>query len=376
MKIIILSAGNSIHTIRWVNGLSSLGYCVTLITQHEVEHKNYNDNVQIISFPYNGVLGYFILGYKLRRIINEIKPDIVNAHYASGYGTTARLVNFKPYLLSVWGSDVYDFPHKSRFHHWLIKKNIESATAIASTSQAMANHVKKIISFEGEIFITPFGVDTEIFKNKDDEYCKFNDNIVIGTVKTMEKTYGVDLLILSFAEVLRRLKIACPSLANKIILRLVGTGGEIEQLKNLVKEINLEGAVEFLGFIEHKKVPDILNKLDIYVALSRSESFGVAILEASSCGLPVIVSNVGGLPEVVLNNKTGFIVNSEDVHQAADAIEKLVMSETLRKEMGLAGRQFVLTKYSWNKSLEVMSNVYKLIYKKFSKFKNNGDCKK
>ena len=55
-------------------------------------------------------------------------------HYASGYGTTAMLSRHRPYLLSVWGSDVYDFPNEGRIKRWLLRRNLRHATALASTS--------------------------------------------------------------------------------------------------------------------------------------------------------------------------------------------------------------------------------------------------
>ena len=74
----------------------------------------------------------------------------------------------------------------------------------------------------------------------------------------------------------------------------------------------------FPGYIKHDVVQDYHNMIDIFCAVSLSESFGVAVLESSACGKPVIVSNVGGLPEVVDNAKTGFIVESKNIDQLAE----------------------------------------------------------
>ena len=92
------------------------------------------------------------------------------------------------------------------------------------------------------------------------------------------------------------------------------------------------------GPVPHEKVPDILGQLDIYVAASRWESFGVAVLEAAACGLPVVVSDVGGLPEVVEHGITGFVVRREDPGSVADALIRLVSSGELRRRMGDAAR--------------------------------------
>jgi glycosyltransferase involved in cell wall biosynthesis len=97
--------------------------------------------------------------------------------------------------------------------------------------------------------------------------------------------------------------------------------------------------------------------LDIYVALSRQESFGVAVIEAGAAGRPVVVSNVGGLPEVVRDGETGFIVPPNDPDAAADALERLVRDQLLRRQMGEAGAQHVAKNYSWDASVQTMIKV-------------------
>ena len=118
-------------------------------------------------------------------------------------------------------------------------------------------------------------------------------------------------------------------------------------------------------FVDNSIVPDYLNMIDVYVALSiiDSESFGVAIVEASACEIPVVVSNVGGLPEVVDDTITGFVVKSKNSQEAAKAIEKLILNKELRLKMGKAGRERVKELYNWEENVNQMINIYKSIVK-------------
>ena len=143
MRVVLLAGANSIHTIRWANGLKAAGLDVYLISQHPLMHQ-LNEGIHYYELPNRGVLGYFLIVSQVKKLLLDIKPDIVNAHYASGYGTTARLVNYHPYVLSVWGSDIYLFPKKSFIHHWLVKKNLLAADAIASTSHCMDLETNKL----------------------------------------------------------------------------------------------------------------------------------------------------------------------------------------------------------------------------------------
>ena len=101
-----------------------------------------------------------------------------------------------------------------------------------------------------------------------------------------------------------------------------------------------------------------MEDISIFCALSRQESFGVAVLEASALGIPVIVSNRGGLPEVVINESTGIIIEKLNPESASKAILKLVRDYEYRKFLGENGREFVNKKYNWNDSLNMIVKTY------------------
>jgi len=355
MKIVLLSGYSAIHTVRWANGLCLRGHDVYLLSLHR-HGDTLDPRVKLILFPFPPPVGYYLNVLFVRYMLKKIKPDIVNAHYASGYGTLGRLCNFHPYVLSVWGSDVYDFPHNSVRNRRLVVKNLKSADMVCSTSHAMAKVTKKLCPELQEICITPFGVDTDTF-------CPAGtgageNTITIGTVKTLNHKYGIDILIRAFAEMRESISRGDSALADMLRLLIVGEGVDRDDLVQLAESSGIGAVTQFAGSVPYSKVPEYLNKIDIYAAFSRLESFGVAIIEASSCGVPVIVSDVDGPSEVVISGKTGLIVQRENVQESAAALEKLVRDKGLRQQFGSGGRVHVQTLYDWEKSLEIMENVY------------------
>jgi glycosyltransferase involved in cell wall biosynthesis len=373
MRVVLLSGASSIHTQRWANGLAVLDVDVHVISQQQLQG-TLDARASLHIYPDRGALGYFFMASNVRKLIQKINPDIVNAHYASGYGTTAHLVNFKPWLLSVWGSDVYDFPYKSPIHKWGVVSNLMAADAVASTSHCMAAQTRRLAPSLGDIAITPFGVDCEQFslvptqqslKSEQDP----NRLIVIGTVKTLAHKYGIDVLIKAFALARSALAQTDASMANRLRLRIVGGGPDAAELKTLAAEQQINDAVVFLGNVSHTQVPDELRQLDIYAALSREESFGVAALEAGAVGLPVVVSDAGGLPEVVVHGQTGLVVLKDNAQVAAEALLQLILSPNLRQQLGGAGRAHVLANYSWDASLKNMLAVYQSVIEQHKKKK-------
>ena len=252
--------------------------------------KLYNVQTHILPFP--KPFGYYLNALFLKRLLKKIKPDIFHVHYATGCGTLGRICGYKPSLLSVWGTDVMVTPHDSKRMKDLVIKNLEYYDWIFSTSKIMTKSVLDLCpQIKDNISHVPIGVDTNTFLPIEN---KNKDVLTVGTVKVLDHIYGIDILIKSFSKVYNLYKNENNQIYKKLRLKIVGGGPQIEDLKNLVKKMRINKITEFTGQVPNHEVPRYLGSLDIYVAMSRVESFGVAIVEASSCALPVIVSNAGG----------------------------------------------------------------------------------
>lgn len=364
MRIVFIAPGSSIHTVRWINAMSNRGHDVSLITMHDEEVNSFNDNVQIFNLPIKNSLGYYLNFPFIKNIIKKIKPDIVNTHYASGYGTLSRLLNFTPTLLSVWGSDVFDFPYQSKFKKSILVKNLKSSTEIASTSYVMKKQTQKFVA-DKKINITPFGINLNKFKIVDKKTKK--ETINIGTIKTLTEKYGIKYLIKAVKILLDRLyEEDLLELKTQIRLTIIGEGKQKEDLINLSKKLDISSITTFVGLIPHKKVPEYLNSFDIFCVPSLQESFGVSAIEASACGLPVIASDVGGLPEVIEDKVTGYIVPSKDAKKLADKLYNLVINKEKRENLGEKGRKRVEELYNWNKNVDKMEEIYRTLIKKYN----------
>lgn len=368
MRILILSDSDSPHTLKWVKSLALQNIEIGIFSIHKANLKIYEDvkNLSIYDLGIDRKLQskdekdlskvlYFKGITQLKKILKIFKPDILHAHYASSNGLLGSLSSFHPLIISVWGSDVYNFPKRSLIHKAIIKFNLSKADQILSTSNTMKREIENYTS--KEIIVTPFGIDVELFKPKNVKRVFEQDDLVIGTIKTLEKKYGIEYLIRAFSIVKNNHS------TKSLKLLIVGKGSQEQYLKNLVKELGIQNDTVFTGYVNHEIIQDYHNMIDINVSASTedSESFGVAILEASACGKPVIVSNVGGLPEVVENGKTGFIVENKSTDSIVAALEKFIFNPELRNQFGQNGRNNVIQNYDWNKSVEQMVSIYKKI---------------
>ncbi|KMT22610.1 glycosyltransferase [Clostridium cylindrosporum] len=354
MKICYLADANSSHTRKWCDFFSSKGYEIHVISLNDGEIKGVKvhslgiDNSKV---AYGGIfskLNYVKRIFKIRSLIKEIKPNILHAHYASSYGLLGSLCKFHPFILSVWGSDIYSFPMESGLKRKIIEHNLKCADYLMSTSQDMARETSKYTN--KDIMITPFGVDTSLFRPLD---VKKDNKIVIGAIKTLESHYGIDYLVKAFA-------ILCNKHDN-ILLKIGGKGSQLDNLKALVKDLNIENKVEFLGFLSQDEIVKQFNVFDIAVVPSLHESFGVASIEAQATGTPVVVTNAGGLPETVEGDITGFIVNKGDENELSIAIDKLIVDEDLRIKMGESARSFIEKNYRVDENFKKVDELYRKI---------------
>lgn len=363
MKILFLAPANSIHTVRWVNALSERGHDVFLVSL--VSHKNQENNisykVKAYELPISGMKGYYLNAIWLHKLEEKIKPDVVNVHYASGYGTLMRVAGLKKTVLSVWGSDVYDFPYRNLICMRIIQKNLNYAEKIASTSYSMAEQTRKIIHKDLNIAVTPFGVDLHQFVEK--EINERNDRIVIGCIKTLEQKYGINYLIKAIKLLIVKLEEkSLEGIAKKVHCCIYGGGSQKEMLQNLIDNLEMTDVISLKGKIPHEKVPSTLSQMDIFCVLSESESFGVAAVEASAQGIPVVASDVSGFKEVIEDGVTGIIVKRKSPEEAEKALEVLVLDNDLRIKMGQAGRKRVEKLYDWEENVGIMVKVYESMY--------------
>jgi glycosyltransferase involved in cell wall biosynthesis len=279
---------------------------------------------------------------------------VLHVHYASGYGTLGRLSGFQPTILSVWGSDITEFARNSPIRRYLLKKNLKYPELLCATSEFLRRETEKLVMPRNPIVVTPFGVDCQIFRPRQSD--AHANEFVVGTVKTLSEGYGIDRLLEAFA-----LFQQAATRAIKLKLRIVGGGPDRRELERKAHRLGIAHLTEFTGPVPADAVPNLLAGFSVYVALSRIESFGLAVLEASAAGIPAIVSDAGGLSEVVADGVTGVVIPDGSPRLASDAMIRLLRDPDERRRMGVAGRRFVSNNFPIDKTIVTMEEVYQSI---------------
>ena len=351
--IAMLVVATNIHAIRWINALAERGLDLIVITQQPPLPGDFHPSVRFCLLPFRGGLAYLLNALALPRLFARSGARLLHVHYAGGYGATVWLSGIRNALFSVLGGDVYDVPERSWLHRSAVCGALKGAARITSTSHAMKAQVERL-GITTPIDVVPFGVDTDLFQPRPES--RAIRRLIVGTVKTLTRKYGIDTLIRGFALALD----TSAFLALDPELRIVGHGPARAEYEQIARELGIADRVKFYGAVPHEAVPGLLAQFDIFAAVSRydSESFGVAIIEASACGLPVVVSDAGGLPEVVADEVTGIVIPRDDPEALSAALVRLGQDRALRLRLGRAGRDRVKELYEWSDCVTMMVKVY------------------
>ena len=355
MVICFLAPSGNYHTIKWARWFVSHGHTVHVIsfTDAPIEGAavHYIDPGVGTAESDGKKIRYLLQAGKVRRLLKEIKPDIVNAHFATSYGTVAALSGVRRYVLSVWGADVYDFPGKSPLHRALLQFSLFMAPVIFSTSRAMAEELKKYT--RKKVYITPFGVDMNLF-HPDQGGERSGGGFVIGTVKALVPKYGIDELLRAAAFVRKER----PDIPLRV--RIAGSGACEEEYRQLAKDLGIDSITGWLGFIPQERAAEEWADMDVGVVASvlESESFGVSAVEAEASGTPVIISDIPGLMEATRPGVTSVVVPRRNSRAIGEAVIDLYDHPDKREAMGSRGRQYVEKRFELNHCFERVEKLF------------------
>lgn len=299
----------------------------------------------------------FIVVYKnvtkIFRYFTKIDFDLIFAG-ASG-GSNLLLA----YILSrIFKKKVICFAHGNDFlitHFLSLKTSLfHSMDRVIVSNQNTKEMISKIHKLEeNKLKILHFGLiiyDYLLKENKLDLRRKYNISMktfIILSVGRHVKRKNFDLVIKG----LKRLKEELPN--YKIKYYLIGRGNYTIHLKDLVKSLNLNDSVFFLGYCKEKTRNEFYKLSDLFVMPSISqkgdvEGFGMVFLEANLFGKPVIGTYSGGMIESIIDEETGFLIQPNDMDSLIQKIDYLIKNPQERERMGQKARQRVLKEYNWN----------------------------
>jgi D-inositol-3-phosphate glycosyltransferase len=244
---------------------------------------------------------------------------------------------------------------------------LKRANAIIASSPQEVKNILDLYKVTGEnIELIRAGVDKNLFKPISPENAKKTTGLdyknLILFVGRITKAKGLSILLKALSTVKEKFKKG---------IKLVVIGGDVsgimhseeekkekERLKKMIKTLDLEDDVRFLGPVEREKLPFYYSLADICVIPSLYETFGLVAVEAMSCGAPVIASRVGGLKHTVKEGYSGlhFVPGRSD--SLAKALLKLLENPERLKKMKTNARKRAAIEFSLERTSKQIKELY------------------
>jgi len=374
LKIIYFSRNYTPHDYRFLSSLSKtkheIFYLKLEANQRQTEDRPVPENVQQIlwaggqrEFRWRDVPKYVL---SLRKVIREIKPDLIHAGPIQNCAFLAALSGFRPFLAMSWGYDLVMDADKSAWMRWVTRYTLKRSAYFTSDANVTR---EKAISFgmnPEKTVIFPWGTDIKHFVPKSTEGKKRKaetrnrksqivnrKSVTLFCSRTWESIYGVDVLANAIVKV--------ASVNPDVNLILLGGGSQGAKIRQILMNGGVMERVHFGGQVGQRDLPRWYHMADVYISPSHVDGSSVSLMEALASGLPCLVSDIAGNKEWIEDGVNGWLFRDGDADDLAGKILSATKSRRSFKKIGEAARKTAEERANWRKNFGKLLEAYEKV---------------
>jgi len=361
LKICYLANAQSIHTQRWARHFARQGNQVSVVSFEPGSI----EGVEIIALtkilPFHRLNILWNLG-KVRKMVCQVRPDVLHAHYVTSYGFAGALTGKHPFVVTAWGTDVLIMPEVSRTYRQMVRFALRRADLVTS----MADHMTQLLLHRGyvtaeQLVTLPFGVDTNHFNLSRRSKPHGEPPFKVVSTRRLDTGMDVDTLV-------RAIPIVMASIMGEPIRFIfAGDGPCRREIEGIARNLKVGDVIEFLGEVSHQDMPALLGQADVFVSTSPSDGNNISLNEAMACGAFPIATDIPANRAWINSGKNGFLYPCRDREQLANRIIEALRRPDLRQQVMPENWEIISTRASWAHSMKEMeSHYHRLCQKKYS----------
>lgn len=296
---------------------------------------------------------------KLARFARANRVDIIHAHVGRDYTPVA------------WAAPrgrTHRGPRVVITRHVLFPLNcfnrfmLSNVSRVIAVSEAVAHALRATGVFDPDkIRVVANGIDLRrfeearaSFEREETERGTTRRALRVGIVGELSEVKGQE-------DFVRAAALLLDEFAGRIEFLIIGeesaASGEYRaRLEKLIEELRLTQSVQLMG--RRDDVAPLIASLDVLVSASRTEAFGMVLVEAAACGVPVVATATEGAREIVDDGVTGLIVPIGDVRATASAVAALLRDGDLRRSLGLRARESARERFGLERMVAETERVY------------------
>jgi len=368
MKIIYFSRTYTPHDYRFLSSLSNteheVHYLRLEVSKRQTEDRAVPENIRQILWA--GGQGEFRwrdlprLTLNLRRLTQQIKPDLIHAGPVQTCAFLAVLSGFRPVLTMSWGYDLVMEADKTAWMRGVTRYTLKRSAFFVSDANVSRDKAIHFGMDSEKTVIFPWGTDIDHFTPRTPKPAALNaskgSNLRTFTLfcnRTWEPIYGVDVLAKAFVRVAAE--------NPGVDLVLLGGGSQGARIRQILMNGGVLDRVQFGGHVAQADLPRWYHMADLYVSTSHVDGSSVSLMEALASGLPCLVSDIPGNREWIEDGVNGWLFRDGDVEDLAAKISHAIRNHQRFERIGASARRTAEQKADWKKNFGKLLEVYDVI---------------
>jgi glycosyltransferase involved in cell wall biosynthesis len=338
-----------------VDGLQGAFECTVLVNASDSRTRvDVQNDVTIVRAGTLGKIAMTPISPDFARLFWRIRADLVHLHFPNPPGEMSYLglKRSVPMVLSYHNDLVRPAWAVPLYRPWL-RRVLRLARRILVGDASTADGSADLRPVRDRCTIVPYGIDTASLRATDRtarltaRLRQQSQRPIVLFVGQLRYYKGLDILIRAVQTL-------------DVTVLIVGSGTEKAVLQRLSADLGMEDRVRFVGAVPECDLPAYYHAADLFVLPSvyRSESFGIAMLEAQACGVPCVSTELGTATSVVnQHGLSGLVVTPGSVGALTDAIRTLLADPDLRRRMGRRARELA-DRFTAARMVARISDVY------------------
>ncbi len=356
LRLAYLSIGRHIHTERWLTWFARRGHDVHLLTVQPGPMPGVH--VHDITTPMGPKpLRYAVSLVKVRSILGALHPDLLHTHFLTGYGYWGVFSGWHPFMLTVWGDDVYVTPFENAIKHRLAHAALARADYVTGDSEDIVAACVKLGADPERSEVVQWGVDFEAFHAgvsgapvRERLGIPPGAPVVLSTRSFTQPYYNIDLVVDTAPRVRERFP--------DVHYVIAGNEGDDAAFRARAERAGLTDRVHWVGRIPHPELPAWLNAATVFLTVPSVDATAVSLLEAMACRRAVVATDLPSAAEWIRDGETGLTVPPRDGEALVEAISRYLGDPRLRERVGAAAEGVVRAKADHHRNMARVEDIY------------------
>ncbi len=362
MRVLYFSQDYTPHDFRFLSALSKTEHEIIYLPMERVkstENRELPGGVRMVQgWGHREPMRVFdvpFLKRRLRKLLGEIRPDVVHAGPVQKGAFLTALAGYQPLVTMSWGSDLLMDASRG-VGRYAARFTLSRTAILVCDCKAVRDVAVNLGMPEDRIVVFPWGVDLNHFKPDESADVRkalgWEDDFVLISTRAWEPLYGVDVLIDGFIEAARS--------DDDLRLLLLGKGLLEPVIRSKLENAGMLDRVHFAGQVGYDALPDHYRSADLYISASYSDGSSISLLEAMACSVPALVSDIPGNREWVTPGKDGWLFTKGDSKSISRGILTSVRNRKALFEMAVAARHITEKRANWHENFASLLDAYSL----------------